>query len=119
MDLKLDNLENDLVLENGDLALISNADAVAQFLKQKFKTFLTEWFLDENVGVPYFDRIFIKNPKQVEVDSIFKGLILGTVGVEELVSYDAFLNGADRKLELSFVARTRDGLIDFSEIIEV
>ena len=119
MDLALATLDNDLIIENADLVLVRNADAVAQFLKQKLRTFQTEWFLDETAGIPYFDQIFVKNPKSVVYDSIFKEAILNTAGVVELISYRAELNGQTRELLLQFTARTNDGIIDFSEVIGV
>lgn len=119
MDLALDNANGDLIIDNADLVFVRDIDAVAQFLKQKLRTFQSEWFLDESVGIPYFDQIFVKNPRSVTYDSIFKEAILSTAGVVELVSYNAVLSGDTRTLNLTFQARTRDGLIDFSEIIEV
>ncbi len=119
MDLALDPLTGDLKLTNGDLTVVKDADAVAQFLRQKLKLFQTEWFLDESVGVPFFDQVFVKNPKQVIIDTIFKREILNTPGVVELLSYSAILDGPTRKLTLTFQARAKDGLIDFSETIEV
>ena len=119
MDLALSNTDGDLLIENADLVFVRDIDAVAQYLKQKLRTFQSEWFLDESVGIPYFDQIFIKNPRSVTYDSIFKEAILSTPGVVELVNYSAELDGASRNLTLTFQARTRDGLIDFSEVIEV
>lgn len=119
MDLALDPLTGDLKLSNGDLTLVKDADAVAQYLRQKLKLFQTEWFLDETVGIPYFDQVFVKNPKQVIIDSVFKTAILNTPGVVELLSYAALLDGPTRSLTLIFQARSRTGLIDFSETIEV
>lgn len=114
MDLKLD-ANHDLVIENGDLGLVDKADAVAQYLRQKFKFFQTEWFLDETKGIPYFDQVFVKNPKQVVIDAIFKNEILSTPGVIELVSYLAALDGPTRGLNLQFRARSPDGEINFNE----
>lgn len=117
MDLGLDSATGDIKLINGDIALVRDADAVAQYLRQKLRMFLAEWFLDESVGVPYFDDVFVKNPKQVVIDSIFKQQILSTPGVIELLTYSALLDGPTRTLQLRFQARSQDGLIDFNETI--
>lgn len=117
MDLKLDTATGDLDVSDGDLGIVTMLDAVAQFLRQKLKMFQTEWFLDQQAGIPYFDQVFVKNPKQVVIDSIFKSEILSAPGVVELLEYSALLDGPTRQLELDFKARGVDGEIDFSESI--
>lgn len=119
MDIQLDTLTDDIALVNGDLILTSGSGSVAQFLRQRLKLFQTEWFLDETVGVPYFDEVFVKNPKAVVIDTIFKNTILSTPGVIELLEFAATLDGTTRKLSLQFKVRSEDGLIDFSEEIAI
>ena len=78
MDLALDSITGDLDFENGDLYMVRQSAAVEQFLRQKLKLFLAEWFLDESKGVNYFDEVFVKNPRSVVIDTIFKNEILST-----------------------------------------
>jgi hypothetical protein len=118
MDLKLDNA-SELVFEDGDLAMVENLDATTQFLKQKLRFFLAEWFLDETKGIPYFDSIFLKNPDSVVISNIFKDVILSTPGVVELLSFDLNLETETRILTCVFQARGFDGIISFNEEIEV
>ncbi len=118
MDIALDTATSDLTLTNGDLFLVRESDFVAQYLRQKLRLFLAEWFLDESAGVDYFDRVFVKNPRAVEVDSIFKNQILSTPGIIELLSYAAVLDGSTRSMSINFRARCTDGeIIDFNEIV--
>lgn len=119
MDLAIDTLTGDLALDGGDLTFVRGRDAVAQYLSQKLRLFLAEWYLDQTKGIPYFDEVFVKNPSQVVIDTRFKNEILNTAGVVELISYSADLDGPTRRLTLTFSARTEDGQIDFSETIEV
>lgn len=106
MDLKINDIDGDLELEGGDLAQVSGQEAILQFLRQKFKFFLSEWFLDENRGVPWFDSILVKNPNPVTIDTIFKDLILSTPGVVELVVYQTSFNRQGRRFRLTFRALT-------------
>lgn len=115
-DLALDPTTGDLDFENGDLYLTEGDSAVAQFLRQKLKLFLAEWFLDQSAGINFFDEVFVKNPKKVVIDTIFKNEILSTPGVVELLEYNVTLDGPTRKMTLNFKVRVEDSdePIDFS-----
>lgn len=52
--LKLDTA-GDLALESNRLVLVSGVDEIRQRWLIAIRTILGEWFLDRNVGVPYFD----------------------------------------------------------------
>ena len=117
MDLAL-NTDGDLELWNGDLFFVTSIDSVAQFLNQRLKLFLSEWFLDETKGMPYFDEIFgVKNPNPVAIGSIFKTMILKTPGVLELLEFSLGIDTEIRALQVQFKARTAESIIDFNEII--
>ena len=111
--LKLVN--DDLAFENNNLVMVNGADEVAQNLRNELRFFAGEWFLDTDLGVPFFEDVFKKNPDPAIIDAIFKNKILNTTGVIELLEYNLELNG--RKLELSFKARAVDGIINFNEVL--
>lgn len=111
--LKLVN--DDLAFENNNLVMVNGADEVAQNLRNELRFFAGEWFLDTDLGVPFFEDVFKKNPDPAIIDAIFKNKILNTAGVIELLEYNLELNG--RKLELSFKARAVDGIINFNEVL--
>jgi len=119
MDIALDTATKDLDLANGDLYLFEGNDAIAQHTEQRFKTFLAEWFLDESVGVPYFDYIFQKNPNPVVVDAVLKNTALLSPGIIELTFWDLTLDSARRELSLAFTARSEEGFIEFADVIGV
>lgn len=120
MDLALDPETGDLDLSNGDLYLLSGVDAVTQFVSQKMRLFLAEWFLDESAGIPYFDDVLVKNPRAEVIDTVFKNQILSAPGVVELLEFSASLDGPTRRMTLAFKARSEDGdMIDFREVISI
>lgn len=119
MDIALNTATGDLDLSNGDLYLIEGNDAIAQHVSQRFKTFLAEWFLDETVGVPYFDYIFRKNPNPVVIDAVLKRTALESPGVVELTSWELSIDSARRELSLDFDARSEEGFIEFADVIGV
>ena len=70
MDLKLDTTTHDLVIENYDLALVDGIDLVRQAIKQRLLLVLEEWFLDDTIGVPWYQYIFQKGADINRVKSI-------------------------------------------------
>lgn len=108
--------DGDIFLNVNDLELTSGVDGIVQHLQQRLRMFLGEWFLDFRLGVPYFQQIMVKNPNPIVVDSVLKKEIVNTPGILQLVSFDLdFAN--NRSLALSFRALTREGEINFSEVI--
>jgi hypothetical protein len=115
MDLELDEQTHDLKLTNGDLTVISGLDATAQRLKIALLLFLGEWFLDERVGVPYYDRVFVKNPNQSVINSMFRKIILSDQAVTVINEYEFTIDPSTRAARLTFKADTIDGPLVFDQ----
>src|SRR5574338_661055 len=108
MDLLLDE-NNDLVFINGECPVtVTQQEVVGQRLKITLQTFLEEWFLDLDVGIPYFQHIFQKHKDKSSVDTIFQQAILNDPGVIELLSYESTLEAASRRFALSFEVDVSD-----------
>lgn len=108
------NSSGDIDIQSGQLVLIEGQEEIRQHLEQRLRTFLGEWFLDQSIGLPYFDDILKKNVIASEVESIFINEILSTPGVVRLIEFTLDLDKAQRALKVSFVAETVDGIIEFS-----
>jgi hypothetical protein len=104
-DLLLKTLGRDLNIDTGDLQIVTGPEAIAQHLRIRFRFFFAEWFLDRRLGVPYFQRILIKNPGTNVVRSIMRKVITATPGVLALISLDTVYEGEIRKLTVRFEAR--------------
>ena len=104
-DIKL-NDDNDISFDGGVIETVDGAESVRQRLIVRLNTFLGEWFLDENAGIPYYQYVLGQNPlNRVMLNAVFVSAILSTPGVLSLekeieYSYD----GATRILGLSFSA---------------
>lgn len=114
-DLKLDT-DGDLLVDNSDLVLNSQVDAVSQYLRARLRTFLGEWFLDQSIGIPYFKEIFKKEINIATVDAILKDAILSTPNVIELQEFDFDISN-NRELKLNFKIKVKEGNIAFSEVL--
>lgn len=108
---------NDVEIANNDLRIVLGREEIAQILRQELRFFFAEWFLDTSKGLPWFERILVKNPDVGEVDALFKNKILASPGVIELLSFSLDLDVATRSLTLAFSARTVDGILNFDEVL--
>lgn len=82
-------------------------ETVAQRLKIRLLTFRSEYFLNTEHGVPYWQEILGKKPGKARVDAIFQEQILLEVGVKEIVSFvSTFVN---RQYSLTFSVKVVSG----------
>ena len=107
----------DLDIENNDLILSSGAEEVLQNVLQAIRFFYGEYFLNNGLGVPYFQKIMVKNPQQSDIDTILSDTIQNVPGVTVLQSYSFTPSYANRVLTVAFRAMTTNGPISYSGTI--
>lgn len=105
MDIALQTIDHDLDISTGDLEILEGAEAIAQHLRIRLQFFFAEWFLDRRLGVPYYQKILIKNPGTNVVRAIIRKVVTSTPGVLALISLDTAYEGTIRKLTVSFTAK--------------
>lgn len=110
--------DGDLQITKNSLTLTTSAEAIRQHLQIRFQIFLGEWFLDEDVGVPWFRDVLVKGPSFAVVQEVLKKVILETPGVVELQKFDFTFDATTRQASLNFSALTTEGVINFSQIVE-
>lgn len=108
-DLQLDDLTGDLVLVNGDLQLA--ADPVQQ-VSIRLKFVRGEWFLDVEVGVPYFEDVFVKQPDLDRIRAMYRTVIAETLGISDVRQIDLQYVPETRGLRVIWSADTEAGEID-------
>lgn len=109
-DLALDS-NNDVVLEAGDLTLVTGDDWIRQDIQQQLQFFSGEWFLDTTQGLPYFQYILIKNPNLDIVQALIQDTITGVEGVKELDGFEFGYDPESRQVTISVTARTTNGQV--------
>lgn len=103
-DILLDEITGDIKVVANTLILTTDIGLlVRQRLQIRLDTFLGEWFLNSEIGVPYFQTLLKKPYKELLTDSIFKGVILET---EDVISITKF--------ETTFDAKTGVYTLNFS-----
>lgn len=117
LDLALNAKSHDIVLRDGDMLLIDNAERVAQQIKIQLLTFYGEWYLDTTWGVPYMEYILVKNPNFTIIRQIFREQILSVDDVESVESLDVEYDAQTRTMTLVYSATTSYGLITRKEVL--
>lgn len=104
----------DLLLDaNGDLVIpvqfVSGLQAVIQRVKIRLQMFRGEWFLNQELGVPYYQEVLGHKFDKAKTLSIFRQPIITTPGVIELISISVTFDPHTRLMSISFRAITGFG----------
>lgn len=105
----------DLHLDGGDLAWLDKLDAARQAIATRLRLFRGEWFLDQRVGVPYYQTILRKGVDLGVVRSAMRAAILSVPSVAEVSELTVTLDRATRAAQVRFVAVYQDGRLIRSE----
>lgn len=84
--------------DTGNLAIVTNTQAVGQHARQRLMTFEGEWFLDNKVGVPWLSDVLGLNNDPALAESVIKSELLDTDGVEEITSFSVRFDRSLRQL---------------------
>ena len=88
------NENNDLFLdESGNIAIVTNLQAVLQGCEQAVKTLLGELVLQTDLGVPYFEAVFVGTPNLAVFEQSIRQAILSIPGVIQVLTLDTSVTG--------------------------
>ena len=108
-DLKL-NGNHDLDLSN--LTLTDGAERVRQQIKVTLLTFLGEWFLNTDHGVPYFEQILKKAPSRAAIEAVIRAKVKDVPGVVSVSEMRLLMDAPGRRLAIHAKAHTDEGLVE-------
>lgn len=91
------------------LRLVRGPDAVLLRIGWRLGFARGSWFLDQRLGVPYYQQILARNPSRALITQIMRDTIRTTPGVAEIISLALALDPAKRSASLDFEARLDDG----------
>jgi len=109
MDIFLDRQTHDIAPGDYDLPTVTGLDLIRQRIKQRLLTIQGEWFLDTQIGIPWFDEVFRKRPNRDVVEGLIVSTIQETEGVEEVQEFELEFDAPQRRLSVRFVALTEEG----------
>jgi hypothetical protein len=119
-DLALDNnplssTYRDVFPFGGDFPMVSGTDQILQNVLQTLGVYLGEWFLDNTLGLGYYQTVFIKNPNQAAINAMFISALLGVPGVQSILSFSSQINSttASRSMSVKFRLQTISGTVTY------
>lgn len=110
---KLD-ANGDYVLGQNANGMLSDKEAVAQAILTRLKLLKSEWWEDQEDGLPLWQEILGKRNVE-KANQEIKKRILETPKVKQITSFEAGLNNETRQYVFSAVVITEYGLITLSE----
>ena len=116
-DLTMDMATGDLVLHDGDVLLIDNAERVAQHILITLRFWLGEWFLDTKDGIPYLEYVLVKSPNLLHIRQIFTEAMEKVDGVKRVEEMNLAFDVKNRSLRVDYEASTDYGLITRREVL--
>lgn len=98
--------DDELAIVNGDWAFATDQTAILQGIKIRLRFFQGEWVFDLDIGIAYWQSVFIKNPSLIVVREIFRRALLGSPGVVEVVNLNvAYTKRTPRTVEVTWTVR--------------
>jgi len=114
IDLALDT-NHDLDLISGDLTLVTDGLEVVQSTKIRILTVKYEYFLNYEMGIPWFDAMFKTVYNHIQKGDIIKKIILDTEGVRKINSFSFGMDLINKGVLLQTLIETIYG-VENSEI---
>lgn len=111
VDFKIDPETNDLVIQHGDIVLISGIELVAQRLRIKHGVIRGEYQFDTTKGTPLFEEFLRADTDTRQIRATIQRQVLSTPGVTELAELDTSVTEG-RLLVVRYRALTEFGFLE-------
>lgn len=102
VDILLDK-SGDLYFKGADIVL---ANSVRQKIKIRLRWFFQEWRWDDEVGIPYFEYLLVKNPDLDQVKEIIEEQIFNVDEVTEVNDVSIEIDSKSRGATITYEVAT-------------
>lgn len=116
-DIAMDINTNDIVLSDGGILMIDNAERVAQQILITLRFWYGEWFLNTTEGTPYLEYILVKQPNMAHIRQILTEQIQSVEGVKSVTNMELTFDQRERHLLVEYTADTDYGLVTDKAIL--
>lgn len=103
IDLKLGSSGD---LELTDLGDISQTDSIAQAVRVRLLWFFGEWRLSPDMGFPYFEYLFVKNPNETKLRHLIRETVMEVEGVTDVTDITFTVDKKQRTAAISITFTT-------------
>ena len=104
--------QGDLDLSSGNVVVVEDiAQCTAWKLTNLFRFFKGEWFLDQRVGIPYFQYVLVSSPNLPLIGNMFKRVCLDAPGVAAVTSLSLDYQPRTRNLTVNLALQTDEGAV--------
>lgn len=108
--------DNNIRLDNGDLAINDRRADVQQRLRQRLRLFHGEWFRDSTQGVRYRERIFIREFRASWADREIRQAVRQVAGVTSIVGIDVQHDHAQQQVSVTVRYKDDAGSSETQEV---
>lgn len=81
----------------GDIAI---TESVCQTVKIRLRWFLGEWRIIPQIGFPYFEDVFIKNPSESKIRHLIREEIMSIAEVKDVTKIDFSIDKRTRSAKI-------------------
>lgn len=99
----------DLHMQGRQYHYWSGTLAARQKQQTRLNMFLGEWFININEGIPYYQSVFVKNPSNPVILSIFRKALLLDPQVLRVNTISLEVDGATREAQLFYDVTLKSG----------
>lgn len=100
LDLKLDQSGDLELSDSGD---ISSTESICQAVRIRLLWFFEEWRLGPDMGFPYFEEVFIKNPSETKIRHLVRETVMEVDGVTDVESIEYSTDRRTRSATIAVV----------------
>lgn len=102
---------NDIFVNRRRIAVVDEGAEVVQHVRSRLLFYLGECSWAVDIGVPYFQQIFVKPINLPQVEAILKAVIIKSPNVLQLLDFSMVYSSSTRKLAVSYQAETTYGIV--------
>ena len=104
-----------LQANNGGVAISAVQQDILQLVRDHLRTFAQEVPLDQAVGVPYIQQLFLKGVQSSTIQAILQQQILAVPGVTGILNFALSVNRSTRVATVTFTVSTSAGPITITQ----
>jgi len=108
-DFCLNDTDKNLVLTNFDFCFATELeDYVSQKLRITLSIMKGEYYLDTDLGIPFIENVFVKDPNLDFISDLYKKTILSVEQVKEITTFELRYDKPTRRLTANFTVKVAD-----------